>query len=252
VNLLGLVNHGWRRLGRFASAAVRFGSSIGAFRQSTHVETGFVIVVGSFPNTHDETGEKDNRQSVPRHRIALSNSTTLAHSSKRPTYGKPVLASVLILALLASACTSSQIVTTLDAVVSAAEIAIPIIGTAAGLPPAISNLIVTYLAEVSTATGQAATILAGPGTSAQKTAQIIAAFAQVASGLTLPPGTPAQVVTVVNAVVQAVLQFLSNFPVSPAMVAAPVIKLNASDVKKLAGLKTRSDANLAKLQGMKR
>ena len=122
----------------------------------------------------------------------------------------------LILALCTAGCQTSTVISTLENVVSAAEIAIPVIGAATGLSAATSAKIVSYLQEVNIATAQAATILAGTGTSAQKAAEIAKAFAAIAAGCNcVPPGTPQEVVAVVNAVAQAVLQFLSNFPRRP-------------------------------------
>jgi len=158
---------------------------------------------------------------------------------------------LLIASLLMAGCQSSTIITSLEAAVSAAEIAIPVIGGATGLNPKTSAAIVTYLQEVNIATAQASTILAGPGTSAQKAAQIVQAFAKVAAGCNcIPPGTPQEVVTVVNAVAQAVLNFLTNFPVTPAP--PPVIKVSGTARAKLENLRVRSEQNAAKLQGVRK
>ena len=83
---------------------------------------------------------------------------------------KVALPAFLIIVLLTSACQQSTIISTLEGVVSAAEIAIPVIGAATGLNPATSTAIVSYLQLVNISTAQAATILAGAGTSAQKAA----------------------------------------------------------------------------------
>jgi hypothetical protein len=157
----------------------------------------------------------------------------------------------LILALCTAGCQTSTIISTLENVVSAAEIAIPVIGAATGLSSATSALIVSYLQEVNIATAQAATILAGTGTSAQKAAQIAQAFAAIAAGCNcVPPGTPQEVVAVVNAVAQAVLQFLTNFPSTPAT--PPVVKVTAANRTALALIRTRSEKNAANLKGVKK
>jgi hypothetical protein len=160
----------------------------------------------------------------------------------------------LILVLLTSACQQSTIIATLEGVVSAAEIAIPVIGAATGLNPATSAAIVSYLQQVNIATAQAATILAGTGSSAQKAAQIVQLFAGIAAGCNcIPPGTPQQVVAVVNLVVQAVVNFLANFhPVGVASTAPVKIKITAGDRTKLASIRTRSEKNLANLKGVKK
>jgi hypothetical protein len=164
-----------------------------------------------------------------------------------------IIATILIvlLALFLVACQQSTVIATLENVVSAAEIAIPVIGAATGLNPATTAAIVSYLQQVNIATAEAATILAGAGTSAQKAAQIIQAFAKIAAGCNcVPPGTPQEIVAVVNAVAQAVLQFLTNFPPTPAP--PPVVKVSAGDRTKLTSIRTRAEANMAQLKGVRK
>lgn len=162
----------------------------------------------------------------------------------------------LILALVTVGCQTSTVISTLEGVVAAAEIAIPVIGAATGLSAATSAKIVTYLQEVNIATAQASTILAGAGTSAQKAAEIAKAFSAVAMGCQcVPAGTPQEVVSVVNAVAQAVLQFLTNFPATvpgAASVKWPSLKLGAADRIALANIRSRSLQNEAKLKGVKK
>jgi hypothetical protein len=84
--------------------------------------------------------------------------------------------------------------------------------------------------------------------------QIVQLFAGIAAGCNcIPPGTPQQVVAVVNAVVQAVLNFLTNFHTVGIAASAPVkIKISASDRTKLASIRTRAEKNLANLKGVKK
>src|SRR5258708_3258399 len=96
-----------------------------------------------------------------------------------------------MLVLLNSACQQSQVIATLEAAVTAAEIAIPVIGAATGLNPQVLALIVSYLQQVNIAAAEASTILAGTGTSAEKSAKIIQLFGNIAVGCNcIPPGTP--------------------------------------------------------------
>src|ERR1700674_5671771 len=97
-------------------------------------------------------------------------------------FSKIAPALVLILVLLSAACQTSTVISTLENVVSAAEIAIPVIGAATGLSAATSAKIVSYLQEVNIFVSQASTILAGTGTSAQKAAEIAKAGAAIAAG----------------------------------------------------------------------
>ncbi len=118
---------------------------------------------------------------------------------------------LLIGALLLSGCQPSTVISSLEAVVAAAEIALPVIGAAAGLPPATMAGIVQYLQLVDVAITRSATILAGTGTVAEKSALIAQAFAGIANGCgCIPAGTPQTVVAVVNAVIQAISKFLVN------------------------------------------
>jgi hypothetical protein len=159
----------------------------------------------------------------------------------------------LISAIFLQACTATQVITTLDAVVSAAEVAVPVVAAAANLPPGIASIVETYLQAVSTAAGKASVIIAGPGTTASKDTQIIAAFAGVVGG-TLPAGTPAEIAAVVQAVAQAVANFLATIPASPTVVGAALtrsIRLSSADKVQLTAIKTRSDVNLVKLKAMR-
>lgn len=157
------------------------------------------------------------------------------------------LVSVAIVALALISCTDSQVLTTLEAVVSAAEVALPVIGAATNLDPAITVTIGEYLRDTSVAARQASAILAGSGTSAQKAAQIAAVFANVAS-LNLPAGTPAEIGVVVNGVIQAVQNFLGQFQSS----APPVVLVSAKAKAKLANIALRSQLLELKLKEVKR
>ena len=156
----------------------------------------------------------------------------------------------LLFALVLLSCQPSSLVASLDAVISAAEIALPVIGSAAGLSPQTQAQIVSYLHLVDAATIQAADILAGVGTSAEKAAKIIGVFSAIAQGCNcIPPGTPQTVVAVVNAVVQAVAKFLGNFQSSKMAAAKPVsTKVTATDLAGLANIRNRAEKNAANLK----
>jgi hypothetical protein len=157
-----------------------------------------------------------------------------------------VIALVVLMSLFMVACQQSSVITTLEAAISAAEVALPVIGAATGIPASTMAHIVTYLEAVNAATLQAAAILAAPGTSAEKAAAILKAFSTASAGLQVPPGTPQAVVTVVDAVVQAVLDFLNNFH----HVTLPNVAISSRAKAKLFSLKARSAANLQKLRAI--
>jgi hypothetical protein len=153
--------------------------------------------------------------------------------------------------VLSTGCQQSTVISALEAAVSAAEIAIPVIGAATHLNPQTSAAIVLYLEQVNIATAQASTILAGTGTTAQKSVEIVQAFAKVAAGCNcVPAGTPQEVVTVIQAVAQAVANFLVQFP--PAKTTPPVVKVTPTATAALANLRTRSEKNVANLKGVKK
>lgn len=157
------------------------------------------------------------------------------------------LALLLVFALLLTGCQTSTVITSLEAAVSAAEVAIPVIGQATGLNPTTAAAIIAYLQAVNVATSQAATILAGPETSAQKSAEIVKLFANVSQGCKcVPAGTPQEVVTVVNAVANAVVNFLANLQQPN----PPALKVGVSDQAKLNNLRMRSANNIQKLKGV--
>lgn len=160
-------------------------------------------------------------------------------------------AAVFASVILSTGCQQSTVIATLEDAVSAAEIAIPVIGAATHLNPATSAAIVLYLEQVNIATAKASNILQGTGSTAQKSAEIIQAFAKVAAGCNcIPAGTPAEVVAVVNAVAAAVVKFLENFP--PAKATPPHVKLTPAATAALANIRTRSEKNVASLKGVKK
>lgn len=175
------------------------------------------------------------------------------------TKQKVLLALILILCLLNVGCSQSEILTTLTLVVTSAEIAIPVIGAAAGIPPPVIALISTYLQSVAAFTSQASDILAGAGTSAEKAAKILEASTAIAKGCKCFPAgirmaqreadvvqvlaIPANVLAVIVGVERAVVNFLVNFRPHPGLVGAapPAIKLGKADKVALKKLKQRSD-----------
>jgi hypothetical protein len=166
----------------------------------------------------------------------------------------------IALVLFSAACQTSTVIATLENVISAAEIAVPVIAAATHMSPATSAAIVSYLQEVNIATEQAATILAGSGTTAQKATQVVQAFAKIAAGCNcVPAGTPQEVVAVIQAVAQAVQNFLTNFQTpaplagvgnQPGQKPGPSLKVTASDRTALTNIRMRAVQNAVKLKGV--
>lgn len=147
-----------------------------------------------------------------------------------------ILMLVLVLLLALVGCNTSPLAY-LDLAVGALEVALPLIGPAAGLPPDVVAQVGSYLAGVSQAATQASDILAGPGTDAQKSAQILAAFAGIAE-----PIVPVQYQAIVSAVQQVALyvaKFIASIPAASPTAATP---LSASSQAKLKTIRARAVA----------
>jgi hypothetical protein len=150
------------------------------------------------------------------------------------------IAALLILSMIG--CTTSPI-QILDLAVGAAELVLPLIGSAAHIDPAVQTAVEGYLSAASGAIAQASDILAGPGTDGQKSAAIVAAFAGIAV-----PIVPAQYQAIANAVqalAQYIAQFLGSLPAPMAMAhtataKASVHTLSASDQATLTKIKARA------------
>ena len=144
----------------------------------------------------------------------------------------------LLLALLLplAGCGNSPI-TYLNLAVEALEVAVPLIGPAAGIPPGVVTQVGIYLGGVSQAISQASDILAGPGTDAEKTAQIVAAFAGIAA-----PIVPAQyqaLVSAIQTVAADIAKFIASLPAVPASSSVSTPVSDANRVK-LHQIKTRA------------
>lgn len=168
----------------------------------------------------------------------------------RPKYQFAAAALVVAAAVAFTACGTSQVIGNLELAVDAVAVALPLIGPAAGLPADTTVQIQKYLSATSTAIGQASDILAGPGTDAQKSAQIVAAF----SGIAVPL-VPAQYQGIAQAVQQVavlVARFLAALPAATTQplavrptgstVAVPgkTTALSASDRQRLLAVKQKA------------
>ena len=167
------------------------------------------------------------------------------------TIARPSLAFLLMLILLTTGCNSSSTISTLQAVVSAVSAVFPIIGSAAGLPPAVVNQIADYLSQVSYASAQAVDIWDSSATPAAKAAQITALFSHIAT-VNLPPGTAQTVVSAITAVASAVAAFLATLPSQAATTtkATTPAPLSAADQAKLKTINSDALADLQKARAL--
>lgn len=163
-----------------------------------------------------------------------------------------IISVLAIVFLMGAACSRSQVLSTLSAVVVAAEVAVPVIGAATGVPPETIAVIVRYLEAVGKATAAASDILAGTGSAAEKSAQIAQAFATVSKGCNcVKPGTPTQIVNVVEAVAQAVIRFLANFQGGPQARTAQPDLVSPGETKQLVALRKRSESIIGAMERKK-
>lgn len=157
-----------------------------------------------------------------------------------------LICAALVVAILLCTLTGCGVspVTTLELAVGAAEVALPLIP---GVPADVAAAVESYLSATSSAITQASTILAGPGTDAQKAAAITAAFAGIAV-----PVVPAQyqaLATAVAKVAQYVEQFLvaSGSAVSTTA-GSPTHAVSAKDTGRLSAVKTRAQAVIGRVR----
>lgn len=165
------------------------------------------------------------------------------------TSTKYALIPLLILALISSGCSSSQVVTDLEVAVDAVSVALPILAGAAGFPPSLVTQATVYLSAVNGCLSQASTILAGAGTDGAKSAQIAAACATSAA-----PAVPAQyqaLANAISAVAGDLARFLAGLPQPVAMArtagAGHVTKFSARDTERLRHANALAIANATRL-----
>jgi hypothetical protein len=171
------------------------------------------------------------------------------------TTRKPSAALAAILILCLVACTTSQVITNLQIALDAVTAALPILASVTGVPAGTVMQVETYVTATNAALGEASTILAGSGTTAEKAAQIAAAFATIAA-----PVVPAQfdsLAALVATLAGDVAAFLASVPGTPAAATvahtphATTLILSSQDKDALAHCVATANANAAKLLSMK-
>jgi hypothetical protein len=173
-------------------------------------------------------------------------------------YSRKPLAFTLAFLLILSACSTSQTITNLQIALDAISAGLPILSGLTGVPPATVTQVETYLTATNQALGQASTILAGPGTDAQKAAQITAAFASIAQPVV--PAQYAAIVALVATVAGDVANFLGSVPGSTSSMQLAARSASASghtttwsktDYEALAHCTSTYNMNAMKLQQLK-
>lgn len=147
--------------------------------------------------------------------------------------------------LIQSACNTSAIVTVLQDAVQAATVALPVVATAAGIPPVVTTAVENYLVAANSGIEQSASILTSGQTPAQEATQITAIFAKVVAPQ-LPPGTPQSVVSAVQSVADSIAKMLAQMEVKKAAVGGAARKPwhpSGSDMAKLLQIRDTAQRN---------
>ena len=148
-------------------------------------------------------------------------------------------------------CTQSQVINDIDIALSAAQVAIPIVAGAAGLPAARSAEILTWIQAAVKALGSVSNRLSVGGTTAEVSAGITADLAGVVASVPDMQGLPSSIATVVQALATDVRNVLASYGMRSALAASshsalgPGVHFGPSDQKRIAGLKAKDLAALA-------
>lgn len=156
------------------------------------------------------------------------------------------LAVMVTLALVMQACTPSQFVADLSAVVDAASVVVAFVPS---LPPQTKAEIGKYLKAIAQAASEASVILASGKTDAATIARIVELFARIS--LTVSTGLPPQVAAALDAVAAAVSAFLGQLEPVRARVAVnhqAAIRLNRADRSTLDQINTKAAQVVMDLQ----
>ncbi len=167
------------------------------------------------------------------------------------TYTQTLLIILLVgaLAFLLVACSTSNLITSLQLVEDAVAVALPVL-SAAGVDPAVLALAETYLTAVETATAQASTELASTDTAAIKAAKIAGYFA-AAVAPNIPNAEISAIIKAVAAAVQSFLALLNQGTAHLAVSPAPSVKLSFGDRRALGEIRKQSESHLKQLAALK-
>lgn len=151
----------------------------------------------------------------------------------------------MILALVMQACTLSQLVADLSAVVDAASLAVAFVPS---LSPQTKAEIGKYLKAVAQAASEASVILASGQLDAATVARIVELFARIS--LTVTTGIPPQVAAALDTVEAAVNAFLGQLEPMRAHVVnhQTPIRLNRADRSTLSQINTKAAQIVMDLQ----
>ena len=166
------------------------------------------------------------------------------------------LAVVIVMAvcLCMIGCTQSQIISDIDMALSAAQVAIPIVAEAAGLPAAQVAEILTWIQAAVKALGSVSNRLSAGGSTGVVAAGITADLAGVVASVPDLQGVPASIAAVVQALAGDVQKVLATYGTKSSLALShstrgASIQFGRSDQKRIAGLKAKDLAALRAVDG---
>lgn len=151
--------------------------------------------------------------------------------------------------VLATACSTSTLVSDLNAIIAGVDAALPIVQAAGGMPSETQELATEYLTAVSTATSQAATIIQSTDSDVEKTTELMALFANVL--LPVIPNMPPALAADLNDIAAAITAFDNAVQASEShALQTPSGRFHLSEKQKveLLAIKTKADAAVAQLR----
>ena len=166
------------------------------------------------------------------------------------------LAVVIVIAvcLCMIGCTQSQVINDIDIALSAAQVAIPIVAGAAGLPAAQVAEILTWIQAAVKALGSVSNRLSVGGSKGEVAAGITADLAGVVASEPDLQGVPASIASVVQTLATDVQKVLATYGAKPSVALSShsalgsEVHFGSSDQKKIAGLKAKDLAALAAVE----
>ncbi|HXN49862.1 MAG TPA: hypothetical protein VN893_24635 [Bryobacteraceae bacterium] len=161
---------------------------------------------------------------------------------------------VIAVCLCMIGCTQSQVINDIDIALSAAQVAIPIVAGAAGLPAAQVAAILTWIQAAVKALGSVSNRLSVGGSTGEVAAGITADLAGVAASVPDLQGVPASIAGVVQTLATDIQKVLATYGAKPSLALSSHSALGArvhfgrSSQERIAGLKAKGLAALVAVE----
>jgi len=161
---------------------------------------------------------------------------------------------IAIVCLCMIGCTQSQIINDIDIALSAAQVAIPIVAGAAGLPAAQMAEILTWIQAAVKALGSVSNRLSVGGSTAEVAAGITADLAGVVASVPDLQGVPSSIATAVQTLAGDLQKVLATYGAKSSLALrshsalGTRVHFGRSGQAKIAGLKAKDLAALAAVE----